>query len=355
MNQPDSASHDSQPTGAETPMPPYQPPIAGGVTPPPQSYSPPPPSLPRKSGSAWKWVVGVIAVVLILGLMSCCGLFSLFGSYSSDSSLTFGDAVAVIHVDGVIAGSGSSLEGIISPEEFLSYLDMAASDDNVKAVLLRVDSPGGTVAASQEIATEVARLSEIKPVVVSVGDVGASGAYMIAAQCDEIWAQPTSAIGSIGVITEIPNVAGLLEKVGVEFTVLTAGEYKDAGSPYRSLTASETAMIQMEVDIAYDEFIRMVAEGRSMKESEIREIATGWAWSGRKAQEMGLIDELGTYNDALDAAADLGGIEGDYEIVAYDVYDYSDLLYSLIGLSRQLDPLSSLSLDGRALERSVPR
>ncbi len=354
MNQPDPASHDSQPPQAGTPVPPYHPATPGDAVP-ALSYGPPPPTPPRGGGSAWKWVVGILAALIILGLLSCCGMFSLFGTLSSDSSSTFGETIAVIHVDGVIAGSGSSLDGIISPEEFLAYLDMAAADDNVKAVLLRVDSPGGTVAASQEIATEVARLSELKPVVVSIGDVGASGAYMIASQCDEIWAQPTSAVGSIGVITEIPNVAGLLEKVGVEFTVLTAGEYKDAGSPYRSLTASETAMIQMEVDIAYDEFINIVAEGRDMKESEVREMATGWAWSGRKAQEMGLIDELGTYNDALDAAADLGGIQGDYDVVAYDVYDYTDLLYSLIGLSRQLDPLSSLSLDGHSLPRSVPR
>lgn len=353
MDLPDSASHDAQSAHPEAQAG-LLPPIAGtGV----QVASPvtPPPAVPAKSSSGWKWAVGILAVVVLFSFFGCCGALSLLGTFGSDSTMALGESVAIIHVDGVIAGSGSSVDGVIAPEEFLGYLDMAASDDNVKAVLLRVDSPGGTVAASQEIAIEVARLSEIKPVVVSVGDVGASGAYMIASQCDEIWALPTSAVGSIGVITQIPNVAGLLEKLGVEFTVLTAGEYKDAGSPYRSLTESETAMIQMEVDIAYEEFITVVAEGRGLKESEVREMATGWAWSGRQAQEMGLIDELGTYNDALDAAADLGGIEGDYETIVYDQYDYADLLYSLIGFSSPFDPLKALAPDGSALPRSVPK
>lgn len=331
MTSPDSGSPSQEEAPLiRAPLPPVEPTRADTVA-------------PRTRPSASKWLIVVVVVLALTVFLGCCGAFAALSMVGSDPTATFGDTVAVLHVDGVIAGTGSSIDGVISPEEFLSYLDQAASDPNVKAVLLRVDSPGGTVAASQEIAIEVARLSEIKPVVVSVGDVGASGAYMVASQCDKIWANRTSAIGSIGVITEIPNVEGLLDKLGVEFTVLTAGEYKDAGSPFRSLTATETAMIQTEVDVAYDEFVSMVAEGRGMDEAEVRELATGWAWSGVRARELGLVDELGTYNDALDDAADLGGIEGDYSVISYDQTDYMDLVYSLIGIRDSLARIGALS------------
>ncbi len=204
----------------------------------PQPYPPAPPAKKRSGG--W-WVAIAIFVLLLILLFSCCGLsvYAMSLPMASTTTPTFGETIAIIHVDGIIAGTGSSINGIVSPEEFLYKLDQAEADPNVKAVLLRVDSPGGTVAASQEIAMELERFG--KPVVVSSADVNASGAYMISSQCDEIWALPTTAVGSIGVITQIPNVSGLLDKVGIEFTTVTAGEYKDAGSMYRSITPSETA------------------------------------------------------------------------------------------------------------------
>ena len=312
-----------------------------GNTPPlaPPTYAQP----PKKSG-AWKWFLGAF-VVLTLAVISCCG-FAVASMSFTDSSVSFGDTIALIHLDSVIAGSG---DGYITPESFIAKLDQAENDSSVKAVLIRVDSPGGTVAASQEISMVLEDYS--KPVVVSIADVGASGAYMIASKTDLIIALPTSAVGSIGVISQIPNISELLDKLGIEFTTLTAGEFKDAGSMYRSLTPTETAMIQTEIDFAYEEFIRIVAEGRGLEESEVQEMATGWAWSGTEAMEMGLVDELGTYNDALDRAADLGGIEGDYEVVDYDYLDYSDFVYSLIGLSDSLDRLGTL---GQAADTAAP-
>lgn len=203
---------------------------------------------------------------------------------------------------------------------------------------------------------EVAYAAEEKPVICSIGDIGASGAYMVASQTDEIIALPTSAVGSIGVITEIPNVAGLLDKLGVEFTVLTAGEYKDAGSPYRSLTPTETDLIQAEVDNAYEEFISIVAEGREMKEDEVRELATGWAYSAREGKELGLVDTLGTYNDAVDRAAELGGIDGDPGIVTYEGSDYTDLLNSLLGIRDSLDRIGAIAPDlGGTTAPAVPK
>lgn len=322
----------------------------------PPRYAPAVPAAPapaQSSSSAWRWFVGIV-LVLILATFACCGLsFASLGSQSGlGGKVALGESIAVIHIDGVIAGTGSAVNGVITPEDILYQLDQALSDDNVKAILLRIDSPGGTVAASQEIAMEVAYAAEEKPVIASVGDVGASGAYMVASQCDEIIALPTSAVGSIGVITEIPNVAGLLDKLGVQFTVLTAGKYKDAGSPYRSLTPTETTLIQQEVDNAYEEFITIVAEGRDLPEEKVREMATGWAYSAREGEKLGLVDTLGTYNDAVDRAAELGGIDGDPGIVTYDTTGYGDLLSTLLGVKSSLDRIGSIApdmgTDGRA-------
>jgi protease-4 len=304
-----------------------------------------------RGGAGWKWFVAIVSV-LILSAVSCCGL-TVWAVGDLGEPVMTGDAIALIHVDGVIAGTGSAYDGIITPEDMIHQLDEAQSDERVRAVLLRVDSPGGTVAASQEIATEIARFD--KPVVVSVGDIGASGAYMIASQCDEIIASPTSAVGSIGVISEIPNVEGLLDKLGVKFTVLTAGEYKDAGSIYRSLTETETQLIQKQVDNAYEEFITIVAEGRDLPEAEVRELATGWVFSGSEALELGLIDDLGTYSDAVDRAAELGGIEGEPAIVTYDTATPFDWVYGLLGVSESLRRLEAVVSPSSVNDSQVPR
>ncbi len=307
-----------------------------------------PPQTPSKMSAGWKVVIGIVLVSL-LGICGLCGLIAVM--IPSDVGPS-GDAVALIHVTGVISGTGSSVNGVVTPENMLALLAAAENDDSVEAVLLRIDSPGGTVAASEEISTEIARMT--KPVVASIGDVGASGAYMIASQCDEIVALRTSAVGSIGVISEVMNLEELMEKVGVDFTVITAGEYKDAGSPYRSLTETETALIEQSVDGAYQEFIDVVARGRGLERSAVEEMATGWVWSGVEAQEMGLVDTLGTFNDAVDRAADLGGIKGDPHIVTYDEYDPFDLIWSLLGITDRLSPTSAL--DGEAtFRRALPR
>ena len=197
------------------PAPPYPP---AGM---PQAYAP----APAPNGSAFAppahhrsglwWVVGIVAVI------GSCAWLSLLGSTASLGSS--GELIAVIPINGVIAGTGSATGGVITPQGFRDQLQRAVKDDNVKAIVLRVDSPGGTVAASEEISLYVKQCK--KPVVVSVGDVDASGAYMVSSQADKIFALPGSAVGSIGVITEIPNVSGLLTKLGIKFTVITAGKW----------------------------------------------------------------------------------------------------------------------------------
>jgi protease IV len=318
------------------PMPPQPGATAGAY---PQPYIPQPPR--ERSRHGWVWALVVLVVVFgILG--SCVWSVSLLGKSTKGGAITTGEAIAVIPIDGVIAGSGTA--GVVTPEDFLDQLDQAERDNNVKAIVLRVDSPGGTVAASEEIATYVKQSK--KPIVVTVGDVGASGAYMVASQSDRIFALPGSAVGSIGVITDIPNVSGLLDTLGVKFTVVKAGKYKDAGSPYRALTKEETSLIQGSVNEVYGQFIDVVAEGRKMPRSEVESLATGWAWNGEQAKELGLVDEIGTYRDAMRAAAKLGGIDGEYETVTYGNQQFEDLLNTIMGVSGRLAPLGSLDPRG---------
>lgn len=356
-----SAPDDARPAGATPQSPPMYAQPGGPAAPAPGAYAygrpPAPPSYgspaqpPRRSqGRVWGWVVGGVALLIVL-LIGCGMLGVLFAP--SDGSLS-GDNVAVIPFSGPIMGTSSGLGSSgITPQSFLSLLQQAEEDPSVRAIVLRVDSPGGTVAASEEIAQYVKDAE--KPIVVSVGDIDASGAYMVSSQADKIIAVPGSTVGSIGVILEIPNVSGLLDKAGVEFKVITAGEYKDAGSPYRSLTETEVAMLQGEVDEVYNQFVDIVAEGRGMQREDVLKLATGWAWNGTKAKELGLVDEIGTYEDALDAAAELGGIEGDYGVTTLEDVDDS-FLRTLIGIESKLAALADALKMTSATEGSpVPR
>jgi protease-4 len=265
-------------------------------------------------------------------LFGCVGTAIVAVVRSGDGKLVGGHKIAVIPLQGVISGSSSGQPGAVSPEKYRELLQRARDDEAVKAVVLRVDSPGGTVAASEEIATYVKELRKSrKPVVVSVGDVDASGAYMISSQATKIVANPGSAVGSIGVILEVVNAARLMDKVGLEFKVITAGKYKDAGSPYRAVTPEETAMLQSQIDEIYKQFIDIVADGRGMPRSKVESLATGWAWSGTEAKKLGLVDEIGTYQDALDLAAEIAKID-DYEVETYEENDFGDLIGLLAGV-----------------------
>lgn len=326
---------------------PYANPVqAGGQAGMPPAYAPPAPKKRMSSGA--KWAIGLGIGFILLMFFSCIVSVVLL-SADGGSSLALGDSIAVIHIEETIQG-GSAGSG--SPEYVLDQLDQALADDSVKSILLRVDSPGGTVAASQEIMLAVRRASEEKPVVTSVGDICASGAYMVASQSDEIVASPGSTVGSIGVIMEVANVQELLSKIGVSFTTLTQGEYKDAGSPYRPLTEAETAMLNEQMAMIQDQFIADVAEGRGMSEDEVRKLATGWAWLGTEALDLGLIDSIGNYDDAVDRAAELGGIEGEPNLVNYEYVDPLAGLYSsLLGILSPAD-----DIDAEALRRtSLPK
>jgi protease-4 len=346
-----------QPAGGYTPPAGYPP--AGGYTPaggypPGGGYTPPgvpPAGAPRGGrGRAWVWwLAGIVVVLVIFGCMlSTIG--SLVGG--GKTLATSGDTIAVIPMDGAIAGTGVA-PSVITPDDFYSLLKRANDDDSVKAIVLRVNSPGGTVAASEEIASYVK--AEKKPVVVSVGDEDASGAYMVSSQAKAIIANPGSAVGSIGVIMEIPNASGLLDKVGVQFKVIHAGVYKDAGSPYRALTATETAMLQGQVDQVYGQFIDIVASGRHLPRSEVASLATGWAWNGSEAKQLGLVDQIGTYKDALQKAKQLGSIQGEYNVDVYSESSLQGFLNSLSGAASSLQQMSATTQLGQdSLSGSSP-
>jgi protease-4 len=330
------------------PPPPYVP-----ATPP--AYPPQPtypyqrqaPDQPKKR-NGWIIALVLIGVLLLGGCALAAALVASVGGF--DTAGGFGDSIALIHIDGAISGTGSSIDGVVTPEDIIDQLDQAENDPSVKAVLLRIDSPGGTVAASQEIAMAVERMSV--PVVSSIGDIGASGAYMVASQSDHIVAAPGSAVGSIGVIMQLTNLQGLLDKVGVEFTVITKGDLKDTGSPYRSITTTEVALIDEQMTVAYEQFIADVAKGRDMDVEDIQELATGWAWMGTEALELGLVDSLGNYSDGVDKAAELGGIEGEPNIVTFEpTLGFEDLAFSLFGFKSMLNPADAAALQRLGLPR----
>ncbi len=222
-----------------------------------------------------------------------------------DRRVPLGEKVALVRVEGPI----------ITAREAIEEIRKYRKDHTVKAVVLRVDSPGGAVAPSQEIYTEVKRLKETKPVVVSMGTVAASGGYYISAPATRIYANPGTVTGSIGVIMEIPNIKGLMDKMGVKTEVIKSGKHKDLASVFRGIGEEERRILQGVLDDVHQQFINAVAEGRQMPYERVRELADGRVFTGRQAKEVGLVDELGNIQDAIMEAARLGGIEGEPEVV----------------------------------------
>jgi len=253
-----------------------------------------------------------------------------------------GPAVAVIPVQGVItSGEGSAFTAatdVAFSKTVISNIKKANDDQNIKALVLRVNSPGGGVVASDEIYHALSTVD--KPVVVVIGDVGASGAYYLSMASDWIVANPNSLVGSIGVISEFPDAGGLLEKMGVDFVVITSGPRKDFGSPYREMTDGERAYWQVIIDETYDSFVQIVAAGRKLTVEEVNPLADGGVFSGRQALDLKLIDQLGYEDDAIQKAAELGGIRGEPRIVEY-------------GNSPDFFSLLSQSVAGRSLLPSL--
>jgi protease-4 len=207
------------------------------------------------------------------------------------------------------------IEGpIMDSKDLVEEIREHAKDISVKAIILRVDSPGGAVAPSQEIYAEVKKALEKKQVIVSMGSLAASGGYYIAAPATRIFANPGTLTGSIGVIMEIPNVEELMKKIGVKSEVIKSGKNKDMASAFRTMQPEGRQILQGVLDNVHDQFIKAVADGRKMKLEEVRALADGRIFSGEQALALKLVDELGTLDDATKAAAKMAGLGEDPEV-----------------------------------------
>jgi len=212
-----------------------------------------------------------------------------------------GPKVGVIEITGVIASS----------RDILEQLKRFREDEDIKAIVIRVDSPGGVVGPSQEIFREVVRTTSTKKVVASMGAVAASGGYYVIAGADGIVANPGTITGSIGVIMEYTNFQDLFRKIGLSPVVIKSGKFKDAGSPVRKMTPEEERILQDFVDRLHRQFVSAVAEGRHMDPAAVRKLADGRIYTGADAREIGLVDRIGNLEDAIEWAGEMAGIEGD--------------------------------------------
>lgn len=327
------------------------------VTPPPLTPKP-----PTNRSALWA-LVGVL-IGFSLPMLACMGFFFLFivglgsaGGGQASSSVPAvpihvsgpltGPAIAIVEVNGAIV-SGSAPEFSASSsaaaDDIMNAIQWSVQDPDVKALLLLVNSPGGSVVASDVIYNELKNVQ--MPIVVLFGETAASGGYYISMAGDYIIANPNTLTGSIGVISTFPNAEELLDKVGVEMNVVISGEAKDFGSMYREMTPEEQAYWQALINETYDSFVQIVAEGRNMSEDDVRALADGRVYTGRKALELGLVDSLGYEQDAINKAAVLGLISGDPRVIRYSTQQG---LLSLLGAVAQPPDTSAFAMFERLL------
>lgn len=257
-------------------------------------------------------IITIIFGALLLGTISSCAV--------PTSTSIFGDRIGLLYVEGIIM-SGSAGGDLFFPtggatsDHIVEVVSQAIDDNGIKALVVRINSPGGSAAASQEIYEIFEDFSDTgRPVIVSMGDIAASGGYYIAAPADEIFANPATLTGSIGVIMQLMNYEGLYDLIGLSENTITSGEFKDIGSGTRPMTGEEEEMLQNMLDQVHDQFKDAVMEGRGFTDEEIDDIATGMIFNGEEAVDLGLIDKLGGLNDALNRAAELANLGDDYTV-----------------------------------------
>jgi protease-4 len=252
----------------------------------------------------------VLLTAVVLGGLFFAVLFitsSLSGRRTAGAlSVVGSDRVALVKISGVL----------VSSENIVEELNEYADDPSIKAIVIRIDSPGGGVVVSQEIYNAVRNAKkEGKKVVVSMGSIAASGGYYVAAAADKIVANPGTLTGSIGVIMEFANLEKLLEKIGIKGVVVKAGEYKDMGSPFRDMTQQERNLLQNVIDDVHNQFVKAVAEGRNLPESDVRAIADGRIFTGQQALALKLVDQMGDLGDSIRLAGSLAGIKGKPKVI----------------------------------------
>jgi protease-4 len=246
------------------------------------------------------WIIGIVFGGLFLCLFAFLGLTWYAFQGERGSSLSGRPRVGVVEVTGTITDSKKTLKEL---RDF-------AEADSIKAIVVRVDSPGGAVGPSQEIYEAVRKLREKKHVVISMGSIAASGGFYIACGGEKIYANPGTLTGSIGVIFTFLNVQGLLKWAGVQVSPLTAGKMKDAGSPYREMTPEERTYLRGVLDDVHEQFIDAVAQGRNLTVDQVKPMADGRVFTGRQAKDLKLVDAMGGLEDAVAEAGRMGGIKG---------------------------------------------
>jgi protease-4 len=250
----------------------------------------------------------ILAVLVILGIVALLlgAILTLLSGTSGSSPLfSLRERIGVVTIDGTIT----------DPEPIVTQLIEFKKDKAIKAIVLRVNSPGGGVAPSQEIYREVRKTAATKTVIASMGSVAASGGYYVACAADKIVANPGTLTGSIGVLMEFVQLQDLLQKIGVGLEVLKSGEFKDIGSPYRRLSERERELLTSLISDIQKQFVEAVAQGRNLPVERVREIADGRIFSGSQSKELGLVDQLGNFQDAVELAKQMTGIKGEVALV----------------------------------------
>ncbi|MFN0156758.1 MAG: signal peptide peptidase SppA [Bacteroidota bacterium] len=282
-----------------------------------------------------KWFLGILAFLAVIAAGFTFLMISLFTGSERTTEVvrSGGDKIALVEVDGIIVDS----------EDIVRQLKEHRENSSIKAILIRIESPGGGVVASQEIYEEVRKTRDSgKPVVASMGSVAASGGYYVACGASRLVANPGTLTGSIGVISEFLQLEDALTKLGVGVKVIKSGRLKDAGSPARAMTEDDEKYFQELIDDIHRQFVDVVERERSLEHEQAVELADGRVFTGIQAVELGLIDTIGTYEDAVQITADLAGIEGDPAIVKErkrrNVIDrwFGDVTESLSSLKSEL-------------------
>ena len=281
--------------------------------------------------------VALIAVGVTLGILVLFigTVWLLMNAVGDEGLAAGGPRVAVVEIEGIIVDSSSAVR----------ELREHAENPAVKAVVLRVNSPGGVVAPTQEIFAAIQRVRKAgKPVIASFGAVAASGGYYVATAADRIYANPGTLTGSIGVVMQMANLEGLLKKVGVDYVVVKAGAYKDMGNFARTMTPEERKILQALLDDVYSQFVDAVAEGRGLDRKDVLAFADGRIYSGQQAQALKMVDELGGFEDAVEAAGKLANISGRPKLLyPRKRFSFRDLIESRLGLPPSTSLLPALS------------
>ena len=274
-------------------------------------------SIPSPANKSCNWSnISALKCIAVLSIIVIGSVFLIF--HAMDGGLyPSGDKVAVIYVQGpIVTGNLPTESGYASSENIAESLHQASSNDNVKSIVLRINSQGGSPAASEEITREINKVQEQDiPVVISMGESATSAAYYISSSADYIVANPSTFTGAIGAMWIFQDLSEAYEEEGIDIHVAKSGELKDMGAPWRELTEDEKEYADKVVMEIFDHFISEVADGREMNESYVKNISDGRVYTGTKAKDLGLIDEIGNLYDAIEIASEMGNIEGDYQVI----------------------------------------